>query len=114
MRDLRRAGEGLENGRGSMEERDEERIMQEFAKRRSRQVLAMAAAIALMILAAALYRRPDLFGEISKGTLVKAQLLIVLIFVNFTAFNWRCPSCRTHLGSDIGRQTCRKCGVRLR
>ena len=40
--------------------------------------------------------------------------LIVLLFVNFTAYNWRCPSCRKYLGSDIGRHSCRNCGVRLR
>ncbi len=98
-----------------MEQRnEEERIKQAFGTRRTRQVIAVAAAIGLMIMAAALYRRPDLFGAISKGTLVKAQVLIVLLFINFTAFNWRCPSCRKYLGSDIGRRTCRSCGVRLR
>ena len=93
---------------------DEERIRRAAAVRRSRQMIAMAAAIVLMILAALVHRRPDLFGEISKGTVLKAQAVIVLLFINFTAFNWRCPACRKYLGSDIGRTNCKHCGARLR
>jgi hypothetical protein len=97
-----------------MEQGDEDRVKKAFAVRRSRQLIAMAVAIVLLILAALLYRRPDLFGEFSKGTIVKAQILIILLFINFTAFNWRCPSCRKYLGSDIGRRKCRHCGARFR
>ena len=97
-----------------MEQQKDERIRQIYAERRSRQVMAIAAGVVLMLTAALLYRRPDLFGAFSKSTLVKVQLLIILLFVNFTAFNWRCPSCGRYLGSDIGRNRCGKCGVRLR
>ncbi len=97
-----------------MEPKNGERIKKEFAMRRTRQVIAVAAAIVLMVLTALLHRHPGIFGEIAKGTLLKVQALIVLLFVNFTAYNWRCPSCRKYLGSDIGRHSCRNCGVRLR
>ncbi len=97
-----------------MEQRDEQRVKQEFQARRTRQVIAIAAVIAIMVLVAVLFRRADLFGGFSKGTIVKVQILVILLFVNFTAFNWRCPSCRKFLGSDIGRQTCKNCGIRLR
>ncbi len=97
-----------------MEQRDEQRVKQEFQARKTRQVIAVVAAIASMVLVAVLFRRTDLFGGFSKGTSVKVQILVILLFVNFTAFNWRCPSCRKFLGSDIGRQTCKNCGTRLR
>jgi len=97
-----------------MEPQNGERIKKEFAARRTRQVIAVAAAIVLMVMTALLHQHPGMFGEIAKGTLLKAQVLIILLFVNFTAVNWRCPSCRKYLGSDIGRQSCRNCGVRLR
>jgi len=97
-----------------MEPQNEEGIKKEFAVRRTRQVVAVAAAIVLMIMTALLHRHPGIFGEVAKGTVLKVQVLIILLFVNFTAVNWRCPSCRKHLGSDIGRRSCRNCGVRLR
>ncbi len=97
-----------------MEQRDEHRLKQEFQARRTRQVIAVAAAIALIVLVAVLFRRPDLFGGLSKGTIVKVQIVVIILFVNFTSYNWRCPSCRRFLGSDIGRQTCKNCGIRLR
>ena len=97
-----------------MEQQRDGRITQTYAARRQRQVIAIATAIALMLAAALLYRRPDLFGAFSKSTLVKVQLLIIVLFINFTSFNWRCPSCGRYLGGDIGKNGCRKCGVRLR
>ncbi len=97
-----------------MARQGDERIRQAYAARRMRQGIAIAAATVLMLAAALLYRRPDLLGGFSKSMLVKTQLVIILLFVNFTAFNWRCPSCGGHLGGDLGRDTCRKCGVRLR
>ncbi len=97
-----------------MEQRNDEQIRQAFKVRRARQAVAIGAAILFMVLAAVLYRHPEPFGEVSKGMLVKAQVLIVLLFVNFTALNWRCPACRKHLGNDIGRSVCRRCGARLR
>jgi hypothetical protein len=97
----------------SLEQGDESWIKKVFAVKRSRQVVAISVAIALLIITTLLYRL-DLFVQFTKGALVKAQFLIILLFVNFTALNWRCPSCRKHLGSDIGRQSCRRCGARLR
>ncbi len=97
-----------------MEQQRDERMRQAYATRRLRQVIAIAAVIVLILAAALLYRRPDLFGAFSKSTLVKVQLVIILLFINFTAYNWRCPSCKKYLGSDLSTSTCRKCRVRLR
>jgi hypothetical protein len=97
-----------------MEKRDAQTIMRDFTVRRTRQFIAIAAAVILVLLLAALYKRPDLFGEFAKSNIVIAQVLLILAFINFTAYNWICPSCKKNLGSDMNRRVCKKCGTRLR
>ena len=87
--------------------------MQEFRLRQSRQLLAIAIALFLVMLCAVLYKRPDLLGGVSKGTLFGAQVISIAAFFGFTVVNWRCPSCGSSLGTDINRSICRKCGARL-
>jgi hypothetical protein len=96
-----------------MENKDEQTVRREFIVRQTRQIIAIAAALFLVLLFAALYKRPDLFGNFSKDALAALQTLLVIAFLNFTAFNWRCPSCRKYLGSDINRRVCKRCGARL-
>jgi rRNA maturation endonuclease Nob1 len=40
--------------------------------------------------------------------------VVIIAFIGFSAFNWRCPSCKRYLGADINRHMCKKCGTRLR
>jgi hypothetical protein len=96
------------------EKKEAQTIMRDFAVRRTRQIIALVAVFFLVLLPAVLYKRPDLLGAFSKDTLVSVQILIVLAFVNFTAFNWQCPSCKKYLGGDMNRRVCKHCGVRLR
>ncbi len=93
--------------------KDEQTIMRDFAKRQTRQIIAIAATLFCVLLIAVIYKRPDLFGGFSKGSLMAVQALFIIAFLAFTAFNWRCPSCKKFLGSDIHRGVCRKCGARL-
>ena len=87
--------------------------MQEFRKLQSRQFIAIAAALFSVLLCAVVYKRPDLFGEFSKGALFGTQAVIVGSYIGFTSQNWRCPSCGKYLGTDINRRICKKCGARL-
>ena len=98
----------------TMQKSDDQRIKREFWQRQGRQFLAVAVAMFLVLFLAAVYKRSDLFGEFSKGTLMAAQLVVIAAFIGFTAFNWRCPACKKYLGPDISRALCRKCGARLR
>ncbi len=97
-----------------MEKRDAQTILREFTVRRTRQIIAIAVAVFLVLLLAVLYQRPDLFGAFSKDTLVLAQGLLILAFINFTAYNWLCPSCKKYLGNDMNRRVCKQCGTRFR
>jgi uncharacterized membrane protein YGL010W len=97
-----------------MQRRDDERIMREFGVRQSRQFLAIAVTLVLLLLLTLFYKRTDLFGEVSKQTILAAEVAVIAAFIFFSALNWRCPSCGKYLGTNIGRRICRRCGARLR
>ncbi len=93
--------------------KDDIGIMKEFRRRQTRQIVAVAIALFLVLLVAVIHRRSDIFGDISKHMLFAVQALLIALFIGFTAVNWRCPSCGKHLGGDIHRSRCSKCGSRL-
>jgi hypothetical protein len=97
-----------------METRDHKQIMKDFRVRQSRQLFAMAITLLFLIFFVLLYKRPDLFGEISKQAILAAQVVLIAAFIGFSALNWRCPACNKYLGQDINRRKCRKCRTRLR
>ena len=96
-----------------MQKKDPNEIKREYRVRQTRQIIAMTVALVLVVLGAVLYKRPDLFGQISKGTLFGMQAVTIAAFLGYTAFNWRCPSCDGYLGGDIYRAQCKKCGAHL-
>ena len=97
-----------------MQKKDDKQTRQDFEVRQSRQILAIAITLFLVLLLAVIYKRPDRFGEFSKGTLFGLQVVIISAFIGFTALNWRCPSCKKYLGKDISKRICRHCKTRLR
>jgi hypothetical protein len=97
-----------------MQERDNKRIMRDFGLRKSRQFLAIAATLVLLLFLVLLHKHPDLIGEFSKDTIFAAQIVLIAAFIGFSAFNWRCPSCKKYLGNDINKRICKHCGTRLR
>jgi hypothetical protein len=96
-----------------MQQWDDEKIIHEFRLRQGRQYLAISVTLLLLILLTVIYKRPDLFGEFSREIISITQIVLIAAFVGFSAFNWRCPSCKRYLGNNIGRQRCRRCGTRL-
>jgi hypothetical protein len=96
-----------------MQKRDDRKSIREFRVRQSRQFLAIAVTLLLLILLTFLHKRHDLFGEISKVAVSIAQLVVIAAFIRFSVFNWRCPECKKYLGHNIGREKCRRCGTRL-
>ncbi len=97
-----------------MQKKDNNKIMRDFRLRQSRQFLAIAATLVLLLFLALLYKRSDLLGEFSKDIIFAAQIALIAVFIGFSAFNWRCPSCKKYLGTDINRRICKQCGTRLR
>lgn len=97
-----------------MLKKDGKDIIRDFGLRRGRQITAIFVTITLILILAAIFRRPDIFGEFSKNTLVIVQLLLIAVFIAFSASNWKCPSCNKILGSDINRSICNRCGAKLK
>ncbi len=96
-----------------MQKQDPNKIKREFRQRQTRQIIAMTVALFLVLLAAVLYKRPDFLGAFSGRTLFGLQAITIAAFLGYTAYNWRCPSCDKHLGSNIHKQRCGKCGTPL-
>lgn len=96
-----------------MQKRDNKHIFRDFRLRQSRQLLAIAATLLLLLFLALLYKRPDFLGKFSKDAIFAAQAVLIAFFIGFSSFNWRCPSCKKYLGTDIRRSKCRHCGTRL-
>ena len=97
-----------------MAKRSDSDIKREYHARQTRQITAIAAAMFLVLLGAVFYKRPDLLGEISGRSLFGLQTITIASFLVYTAYNWRCPACDKHLGGNIHRQRCGKCGARLK
>ena len=87
--------------------------MQDFRLRQNRQLLAMALTMFLLLFLVLVYKRTDIFGEFSKNNIVALQIILIGVFIGFSAINWRCPSCNKYLGGDINKRICKKCGIRL-
>ncbi len=96
-----------------MQKRDNNQIMQDFRLLQSRQLLAMALTLFLLLFLVLIYKRTDIFGEFSKNNIVALQIILIGVFIGFSAINWRCPSCNKYLGGDINKRICKKCGIRL-
>lgn len=96
-----------------MNRKNNDLIRRKFSGARLRQASAIAAAFITVVILAVAAKFPGLFGQFAKNTIVKAQLVVILLFVNFTFWNWKCPSCGRYLGHDINTPVCRKCGARL-
>jgi glucan phosphoethanolaminetransferase (alkaline phosphatase superfamily) len=97
-----------------IQERDNKQVMRDFGLRKSRQFLAIAATLVLLLFLVLLHKHPDLIGEFSKDTIFAAQIVLIAAFIGFSALNWRCPSCKKYLGNDISRRICKHCGTQLR
>jgi hypothetical protein len=96
-----------------MQKNENNQIMPAFRLRQSRQLFAMALTMFLLLFLVLVYKRTDIFGEFSKNSIVASQIILIGVFIGFSAINWRCPSCNKYLGSDINKRICKKCGIRL-
>jgi hypothetical protein len=89
-------------------------VLEEFKRRRSRQLIATVPTIAAML--------PLIFAHESNGylflgipitLLLPISLVIIIGMLIFSFTNWRCPSCNGYLGKRISPKYCSKCGIQL-
>lgn len=97
-----------------MDKKNEQKIMRDFSARKLAQIIAISVTLALFVMIA-FGMNHGLFGDMFSGaTLASVQILLALAFINFTVFNWRCPSCKKFLGSGIVQDLCRNCGAKFK
>jgi hypothetical protein len=86
----------------------------EFGKRRKRQLLATLPILAVFAVYVFLSRTPEatVFG-LPATVVLGVAFAVILAFIAFTLWNWRCPACNRYLGKGISPSFCSKCGVAL-
>jgi len=83
-----------------------------FLKRKRFQIYAIIVTAVLMFSALWKMKHPGLFlGTLSEDMVSWIIIGFIAAFVVFSSFNWRCPACGKHLGSNVSQKRCRKCGV---
>ncbi|MFB3921165.1 MAG: hypothetical protein ACE145_05550 [Terriglobia bacterium] len=94
--------------------RDAQRIMDEFKKRRNRQLLVSVPFLGIFVGALWLRDHP---GGLPMNFGTTAFLVVffgaIAALLAFSLWNWRCPACNRYLGKGFGPSFCPKCGVRL-
>ena len=89
-------------------------IIEQFKKKRIRQIMAVGPIILAFIALLSVEGNPTgIFGLPSNIVLGISFALIISVLI-FSLFNWRCPACNKYLGKAINPKFCAKCGVQLR
>jgi hypothetical protein len=93
---------------------NEKKIIEDFRKRRMRQIIIAIPMIIGMITFFVISENRDFsFAGISS---LHISIGIIVLFVAAAVFsikNWRCPACNKYLGKGINPKFCPKCGARL-
>ena len=100
---------------GSMEmNRPGAEIIEEFKKKRTRQIMAVGPIILAFIALLSVESNPTgIFGLPPNIVLGLSFALIISVLI-FSLFNWRCPSCNKYLGKAMNPKFCSRCGIQLR
>jgi rubrerythrin len=96
-----------------MEKEAEPVVMEEFKKRRTRQLIAV---IPILLAAATIAMTDESTGllGVPSNIIIPVAIVVLLAVVAFSMFNWRCPACQSYLGKGYNPQFCPKCGKKLR
>ncbi len=90
------------------QKKDHNQIMQNFRLRKSRQFIAIAAAMLLIIFLALLHNRPGLFGQLQKKTVLATQLIVIAAFIGFSSVQLEMPSVQKISGTRHQQTSMRK------
>jgi hypothetical protein len=88
-------------------------IIEEFKKKRTRQVMAVGPIILAFIGLLSVEGNPTGIFGLSPNTILVTAFAVIISALIFSFLNWRCPSCNKYLGKTINPKFCAKCGVQL-
>ena len=95
-----------------MQERDP-RIVEEFQRRRKRQLIVTLPLVVLVFTILVMGDRGGSFGGISCSSLAIPAFAVLIGLIIFSLKNWRCPACNGYLGKAISPRFCSRCGAPL-
>ncbi|HEX9780190.1 MAG TPA: hypothetical protein VGB20_03150 [bacterium] len=95
-----------------MQQRDQ-RVIEEFGKRRKRQLMLTVPFIAAMVLLFVAKDRVLAIDGLSQEAFGGIMLVVVVGLLGFSFKNWRCPACNRYLGKAWNPRFCAGCGVPL-
>jgi hypothetical protein len=97
-----------------MEQDQNLHVVREFARRKTRQIIATVPAI-LAIIPLVMLEGRESTGLLGLPAVAVAGLCIA-VFIGVAVFslkNWRCPACNGYLGKSFSPRFCPKCGAQL-
>lgn len=98
-----------------MQQERKEHIVQEFKRRRTRQLMVVPPVILAAVFLGWIQDHRDIsIAGLSSSTLIGLAIALVAGAVIFSLSNWRCPACNKYFGKVINPGFCPGCGVQLR
>ncbi|MGW8209483.1 MAG: hypothetical protein ACWGO2_10780 [Syntrophobacteria bacterium] len=88
-------------------------IIEEFKKKRIRQIMAVGPIILAFIALLSVEGNSTAIFGLPPNTVLTISFALIISVLIFSLFNWRCPSCNKYLGKAINPKFCAKCGVQL-
>jgi hypothetical protein len=93
---------------------NEELIKSNFAKRKKRQLILTLPFVVVVICFLILARTDTTaIAGIPKDILLPITVILMVLGLIFSFFNWRCPNCSHYLGRTFNPGFCTKCGSKL-
>jgi len=89
-------------------------VMQEFKRRRKRQLILAVPLVAVMLVFfwVSDHQNTPVLG-LQPSQFIWVMLAFVVFALAFSLYNWRCPSCNSYLGKRINPSFCSSCGTKL-
>ena len=91
----------------------DETVLNDFKRRRKRQLITMAIIVLVAIAVMAVGGRAALLG-LPEGVIWVGGMTLMFVAVLFSLYNWRCPACNRYLGRAFNPSFCSSCGAQLR
>jgi len=89
-------------------------IIEEFKRKRTRQIMAVGPIILAFIALLSVESNPTGIFGLPPNIVFGISFVLIISVLIFSLFNWRCPSCNQYLGKAMNPKFCSKCGIQLR
>lgn len=92
----------------------ESELREQFSKRRFRQFLIAAAALAVLVGVISVDVKQRTTLGIDTTVVLIGSIVVLFGLLALTLVNWRCPACGRYIGRTINPKFCSGCGFQFR